>query len=252
MQDAEVTSQLRLAAVAVVLLVPGAYLNGWLTFGEAAPASLDFGVPARVGAWTAASEDRLDARSESILEPSAYVLRRYEASGRNPVYLYVAFYSDRAGSAKGAHDPEICYPSSGWDRVGAESLELPAFASSGGEAPASGRAASETFRAKLLDMRRGRAQELVLYWFQPAERWPGNEVLEELIYVFDAVAGRPQYAFVRLVGSVASEEELPRVRSDLESFASQLAWPVRSALRGTGAATSESARVGSEAAQAGS
>ncbi len=157
------TSQRRLAAVAVVLLIPGAYLNGWLSFSEAQPAPLHFVLPAQVGAWTASTEDRLDARSQSILEPSSYFLRRYEAPGQSPVYLYVAFYANRSGSAKGAHDPEICYPSTGWDRVSAESLDLPALTSLASWAPAGGRSGSDAFRAKLLDMRRGHEHELVLY-----------------------------------------------------------------------------------------
>jgi EpsI family protein len=223
--------QFPLAAVAVGLLLPGAYLNGWLPRGSAPAGAPRFTVPARVGAWTAVSEERLDARSQSFLDPSAYALRSYEAPGRTPIHVYVGFYAGRASSAKNAHNPEICYPSSGWEPMETRSLELQA---SRGDA-------SDSFRATLLDMRRGVLNELVLYWFQPAERWPHGRIVEELLYVYDAMAGRPQYAFVRLVGQVLPGSDRPGIVADLREFAGELAWPVRDALSAPEAGAMDSA-----------
>lgn len=222
-----------LAAVAVALLLPGAYLNGWLPRGGAPAEAPSFTVPARVGAWTAVSEERLDARSQLFLDPSSYSLRRYESPGRTPIHVYVGFYAGRANSAKNAHNPEICYPAGGWEPGETRSLEIQASRPAG----------SDSFRATLLDMRRGAAYELVLYWFQPAERWPRGRIVEELLFVYDAMAGRPQYAFVRLVGEVLSQSDRPRVVADLREFAEELAWPVRSALSAPEPAATESARI---------
>ena len=49
--------------------------------------------------------------------------------------------------------------------------------------------------------------------------------------ILDAIAGRPQYAFVRLstpAGRSAAESE-----RELAAFAAQIAWPVRKALGGS-------------------
>jgi hypothetical protein len=73
-------------------------------------------------------------------------------------------------------------------------------------------------------------EQAVLYWFQPASRWPKAGALEQLFQVFDAASGRPQYAFVRLSnprdGSGQSEADLmefasalaPAIRAEVESF----------------------------------
>jgi hypothetical protein len=81
--------------------------------------------------------------------------------------------------------------------------------------------------ARLLAAHRGSAKQSVLYWFQPAGRWPAGAAVEQLARVFDAVAGRPQYAFVRLAapGDASLDDE-----RDLAEFAAQIARPIRAAL----------------------
>jgi EpsI family protein len=222
-----------LATVAVALLLAGAFLNGWLV--DRPPQSPpSFLVPERVGAWSTAADERLNAELQSILQPSSYALRRYEASDRSPIHVYVAFYASHRNSVKAAHDPEACYPSAGWEEADHRSLELPVSSPEG----------SARLRATLLDMRRGGVNEMVLYWFQPAGRWPAGRLADELFYVYDATMGRPQYAFVRLVGVVPSDADRALVVADLEAFARELAWPVRAALETPTAATLGSAAPG--------
>jgi hypothetical protein len=67
-------------------------------------------------------------------------------------------------------------------------------------------------------------EQAVLYWFQPAGRWPAPSALEELLRVFDAMLGRPQYAFVRLVALTGSS---PAETHDLTEFAASFAPAVR-------------------------
>jgi len=86
------------------------------------------------------------------------------------------------------------------------------------------------FSATQLTVHQGNDEQLVLYWFQPSERWPKGRFAEELARVTDAVAGRPQYGFVRLATSEVSE----RGRADLLEFAARIAWPIRRSLDGSG------------------
>jgi EpsI family protein len=164
------------------------------------------------GAW-----EQLDGAVLEALGPSSYVARLYEAPDQTPIGLYVGFYAGRAGHSKAAHDPEICFPAAGWETLATRSVRV--------SLPE-----GDTIQAQLLDTHRGTARRLVLHWIQPAARWPRGVLTEELTYVLDAISGRPQYAFVRLVADVPDAAAYSAVYQDLIAFASEVAWPVRAAL----------------------
>lgn len=211
--------RLRLVGVVLALLLPGQMLGVWL-FAEGPSMQIPpSAIPSRVGAWSGGAEEPLDPGVLAMLGPSSYVARTYTASGRPSIGLYLGFYAGRAGQARAAHDPEVCYPAAGWETVATDSVEVPV---PGGE----------TLRAQLLDAHLGTERQLVLYWFQPVARWPQAVVAEELRFVFDAVAGRPQYAFVRLIAGVPEVALRAAVVADLIAFASELAWPVRDVVSG--------------------
>jgi hypothetical protein len=52
------------------------------------------------------------------------------------------------------------------------------------------------------------------------------------MFLFDALAGRPQYAFVRLVAGVPDAASRSAVLGDLIAFAGELAWPLRAVVSG--------------------
>jgi len=83
---------------------------------------------------------------------------------------------------------------------------------------------SVLLRTKRLEAHQGSAKEAVLYWFQPARRWPVPGVGEQLMRIVDAVSGYPQYAFVRLSGPTDGGEVANR---DLAEFAARIALPIR-------------------------
>ena len=103
----------------------------------------------------------------------------------------------------------------------------------------------ERFTAQLLEVYQVGVEELVLYWFQAAGRWPGPIWLEHLLRPFDSVVGRPQYAFVRL--SVIQDDQKDQL-GDLKSFARIVAPRVRAILEGRGDGLEASAGRNSEAA----
>ena len=205
----------RLAAVVISLLIPALVLAQWQATARAPVQEIARpSLPLQVGSWTATAEDDLPDEVLAIVEPDAYLMRRYEAPGRTPIWIYVGVYAGRAGYGKGAHDPEVCYPAQGWEIQHSRLLDVPV-------------SDSGTLRTKLLDVHLETRSEAVLYWFQPAKRWPGWLALEELLRVSDAIAGRPQYAFVRLSGP---SDTSPTAATDLAEFAAEIAPAIRTAV----------------------
>jgi EpsI family protein len=207
--------KLRLGAVAIALLLPALVLAHWSAAtrrpgGLASPLSL----PREVGSWKAVTEERLAPETLAIVEPDAYLMRRYEAPGRTEIWAYVAVYAGRFGYGKGAHDPMICYPALGWEILDTRALDVAV----GG---------SEKLGAELVSVHKGISKRAAVYWFQPAGRWPVNSPREHLLRVFDTLAGEPQYAFVRLSGST---DESPTAVPDLAEFAGEIAPAVRAAV----------------------
>jgi EpsI family protein len=216
----------RLVATAIALIIPALVLGRWTLAGASFVPVSPSSLPKRVGPWLATAEDQLDPETLAIIEPDAYLARRYDAPGRAPIWVYVGVYGGRAGYGKGAHDPEVCYPAHGWEIMGSRSVML-----SVGD--------SETMQAKLLDAHRGVSNEAVLYWFQPAGRWSAGGVAEELLRILDAAAGRPQYAFVRLS---APSDGSPVAARDLAEFAAGVASTIRAVVSGLDVADSRRPR----------
>jgi EpsI family protein len=204
--------KLRLTAIPFALLVPALILGRW-SLGTGEPPSVPPpSMPSRIGAWTATLEQTLDAEVLAQIEPDAYQIQRYEAPDRPPIWLYVGVYAGRAGSGRGAHDPEACYPAQGWEIEHSQAAVIPMED-------------GKDLHARRLRFRRGLAREAVLYWFQPARRWPVSSGIEQLMRIRDALEGRPQYAFVRL-----SAPSSGTPASDLAEFAVEIAPTIRGLL----------------------
>jgi EpsI family protein len=219
---------LRLAAVAVALLIPALVLASWVRTRGASGHALALPLlPQAIGQWKLSESTLLSPLELEALEPDAYLARTYVAPGRLPVGLYLALYSEQTSYGRGAHDPTVCYPGHGWEVVATHSVEV---ALPGGE----------SFVGNAFVAHRGTAKQKVLYWFQPAERWPGRQLREQVVRIWDALRGQPQYAFVRIrVPSLRGHDD----ERDLLEFAAEVAWPIRRALSPEG----ESGLVASDA-----
>jgi hypothetical protein len=57
------------------------------------------------------------------------------------------------------------------------------------------------------------------------------------MFILEALAGRPQYAFVRLVAAVPDDASRSAVLDELLAFAGELAWPLRTVVSGDAPAT---------------
>lgn len=210
-------ARLRLTAVGFAFLVPALLMASW-TIGGTGPEPVSrLSLARHVGPWTATLDQQLSDEVWSIIEPDAHLFRLYEAPDRSPIWLYVGLYAGRTGSGKTAHDPEVCFPAQGWEILERRSAAV-------------GLQSGETLQATLLEAHLGIRHQTVMYWFQPAERWPANSALEQLLRIHDAIAGRPQYAFVRFTSASDGDESI----ADLTEFAAMIAPEIRIAVERSG------------------
>lgn len=209
------TVRARLVAVALSFGIPVLALGAWSGVGRASePLPGLAGFPRTIGAWTLAEEGALSAEERAMLEPDSYIAWQFEAPGRSPISVYVALYRGPSPDGEGAHDPALCYPASGWEVMATRSAEI--------ALPHGGRLTGTLLTAHL-----GSDERKALYWFQPAGRWPGTQAWEQVARIGDSLAGRPQFAFVRLSAPVEPDHDAER---DLLEIATEIGWPVRQAL----------------------
>jgi EpsI family protein len=174
-------------------------------------------IPARLGSLALEGEEELPADVLEMISPDAHTLRLYrDESGSAAIWAYLAFYS--GAGAKGAHDPEVCYPAQGWDIAALRSREVTL-------------ADGKSLTGKLLAANLGTQEELVLYWFQPAGRWPQRSPAELALRGIDALAGRSRYAFVRLSTRIGSAD--PAQQSAAEARLVEAARALAPAVRAT-------------------
>jgi EpsI family protein len=205
----------RLLAVAFSLLLPALALGAWSSLGRASERLPGLaGFPRAIGAWTLVEEGALSAEERAMLRPDSYLAWHFQAPERAPISVYVALYRGPSADGEGAHDPALCYPASGWEVMATRSVEI--------ALPQGGR-----LSGKLLTAHQGTDERKALYWFQPAGRWPGSQGWEQVARIGDSLAGRSQFAFVRLSAPVEPGWD---AEQDLIDFASEIGWPVRRAL----------------------
>jgi len=205
----------RFVACLVSLVLPSCGLWAVFSSGRADVREVDPSrIPSVLGVWSVGAEDRLSADAEQMLEPDSYVFRRYDRSGGESVWLYVGLYGKSDGLGTGAHTPDTCYPAQGFEVTAQEAVAVPV-------------GSEQQVRARLLRTERQGQVEHVLYWFQPATRWPVAEGIEQFLRVWDAVTGNSHYAFVRVSVALDSRQHEPQTLSE---FAAQIAPHVRASL----------------------
>lgn len=208
--------KLRLVLAWIALVLPSAGLALALQWSASEASDVDLNrIPHAIDGWVVAQEDELDTEAKEMLEPDGYVFRRYDDASGTSLWAFVSFYRRQAGQlGKGAHSPEVCYPAQGFEITGQAPITIPIDP-------------EQRLRARMLRTERDGRVEHVIYWFQPASRWPRSESAEQMLRVLDAIQGTPQYAFVRI--SVTTGPDDPEPES-LRGFATSLAPHVRAAL----------------------
>ena len=204
---------LLLSCTVASLVGPLVVLLLWLQGVRSTQLDFDFAeIPQEIGSWTRTGESRFDDTDLRLVRPDEYKLWRYSGPQGSPIFVYIALY--RGLGDYGAHSPESCYPSQGWEVSRSRTEVLPV-------------SPDGVLRVRIIEAERAGQKELVLFWFQHAERWPLSAGLEQLVRVYDTIRGQPQYAFIRLSVPILGDADYQHA---LESLASALAPTVRHVL----------------------
>jgi EpsI family protein len=198
-------------AMAVLLVVGGAFINLWAAAGEArAPRRALAEFPAEVNGWRQVGRDvRFDAATEAVLHADDYVSRDYAGAGGHLASLYVGYYATQRSGAT-YHSPLNCLPGSGWTLNDPSTVEVK---------PADGRAA---FNVNRYVIEHGTERMLMLYWYQGRGRAVASEYLDKAYAVFDSIRlRRSDGAMVRVLVPVRGSES--EATETATQFASQVA-----------------------------
>lgn len=194
------------AALVIAVALTGALLPERV---DAAPARQDFTrLPMSEGQWTG-SRGALDGIYLDALKLDDYVLADFNASGRPPVNLYVAYYSSQR-KGESVHSPRSCIPGGGWRILGITARDI---AIEGASHLAVNRVVIE----------RGDLKQVVYYWFDQRGRVLTNEYLVKWYIFWDSLTrNRTDGAMLRLTVPVLAGQSETDADRALEEFARTL------------------------------
>ena len=149
--------------------------------------------------WTPLGFTVLDPEIISALDLDDYVNQSYY-SGREKIHLYIGYYysNKKIGAA---HDPLVCFPGQGWATSNIRKKEFPLAS-----------AMRRSVFSSVMTVQKGQEKEMIIYWFQSAERTAGGTFFQKLNAFRERLShGRQDNAFVRL--SIPLQD-----RSDEEAY----------------------------------
>ena len=141
--------------------------------------------PTTLGDWRG-KPSSLDQQVESSLGLTDYILSDYARGDGRQVNLYVAYYaSQRTGQSP--HSPSVCIPGNGWSIT---NLERTHYRSND---------LNVSLPLNRVVIARGKAKQLVYYWFDERGMTIANEYWSKLYLLRDAIfRNRTDGALVRL------------------------------------------------------
>ena len=186
------STQSRLAVVAVTLLAGTVYLSSALRAEEVPPREPLARLPMQIGGSVGQREPDFSPEILKVLGVDDYILRGYYQAGQLPVGLYVGYYyTQRQGDT--IHSPLNCLPGAGW-----QPLEQ-------GRATLSVRRTPNAVTEASIEVNRviigkGLDRQFVYYWYQSGERVVASEYWGKIYTVLDAVRyNRSDAALIRVI-----------------------------------------------------
>lgn len=183
-------------------------LHHYTSQAEAVPSTKPLSsFPTQIGKWEGKAE-RFDQKIYEILGVDDSFLANYFAPDNRFIQLYVGFYgSQRQGDI--IHSPRNCMPGAGWNITGTsyKTLEIDD---------------GKKIKVRQLLLEKGKAQQIVLYWFQSRGRVIASEYSQKIYLVIDAIfRNRTDGSFVRLVTPVINDDR-EAAEAQVEKFGETL------------------------------
>ncbi|MCU1260514.1 MAG: hypothetical protein JWO80_3399 [Bryobacterales bacterium] len=145
-----------------------------------------------IGTWEENGDSSLDPAVYEMLAPDDYLNRNYfDRTTHAYLNLFIAYYKTQYKS-KGAHDPKICLPGSGFNPITSKVIQI----STG----------LGTISANYYLVAKDSAKDVVVYWFQTHDRSLTDDQglhFRRLLETF--TASRTDMALVRVVVPVDGE-----------------------------------------------
>jgi EpsI family protein len=128
-------------------------------------------IPRQIDGWMGSEDHRLDAATEAVLKPTAYLSRLYRR-GNVMLDFFTAFYAlQEAGETM--HSPRNCLPGSGWEVWRHQTVDVTVE--------------GQTVTLNSYGVQNGTRRMVVLYWYQTPERIVASEYYAKVCLVWDAV-----------------------------------------------------------------
>jgi exosortase D (VPLPA-CTERM-specific) len=172
---------------------------------EIVPARQPFSnFPLKVASWDGKMLV-MDQAYRDALRFDDYLLADYQAPGRPPMNLYVAYYGSQK-KGQSAHSPRTCIPGGGWEITSLRTVQV-------------GGATAPPFPVNRVLIQKGDQKQLVFYWFQQRGRILTNEYLVKFYLLWDALTlNRTDGALVRLTALILPGEDESAAEDRLTRF----------------------------------
>ncbi|PID78169.1 MAG: EpsI family protein [Deltaproteobacteria bacterium] len=164
--------------------------------------------PEKIGVWSGKKE-YFDNRVYDVLGVDDSVFINYKNTENKFIQLYIGFYqSQKKGDL--IHSPKNCMPGAGWNIVESV-IEKVRIESLG-----------KDIKVIKLILKKGRAEEVMLYWFHSRGRIISSEYMQKIWLVIDSITkGRTDGSFVRFIAPVYDGKE-KEATALLKSFINQV------------------------------
>jgi EpsI family protein len=144
--------------------------------------------PDQIGTWRCGHRESMDEDIINNLGVTDYIICNfYDGSSSDLVGLYIGYHEKQQRSDSGKttliHPPEHCLPGAGWDIIESDIIDVD-YGIPG--------------QAKRVVIAKGRARQLVYFWYQSRGRVIANDI-ERIRYMFQdrATRGRTDGALMR-------------------------------------------------------
>ena len=200
-----------MVALAVVTLGTAVLWHAFPTVRTVEPPRAELtSFPVQIGGWTGGPQQMLDAEVAKVLMAQDYVLSSYSDASGAKVEVFAAWFRDQTIS--GAHSPEVCLHTSGWEFAAFDRRDV---------GPQMG--LDKPFLINRAIIQKGEERMMVYYYFVQNGRQIAWDFASKLWLFWDSVVhGRKDGGLVRLVTVMGRGESEAAAEARLQDMAREL------------------------------